>query len=779
MNTTSQDFAVEVISGTLGVKSINGSGGNGPNGYFDIMNCNPQFYWLVDFTNIGAGWDFMHRVNGFYALDEFLTYVSGSYPPKSASISRPQKSMAPINRNPLQKSYAFSQPQNSFLPVGSTAPFGTYSVKPGTYWIKFNPVQGWSTPSGRMVTITTGETTVYGIYREAYYPLACYTKCGGLTLPSGRWKIIEPKGFENLEFKDGEIVQLQEGTAYTVVFIGVTGYKTPAPVSGISGSSNSPIGEYIPSYRNITVSIEPPEANHAGAYWSETVSRPDWQIKSGETIQIQEGQPYTISFKKLLKNVPRLNDMFYMEDGYWITPDAVSGTMENTDINISVSYVQIMHNSQISVSPPEAVAAGGAFMLENVYDSWETDKNYTFPHKTEARVVFRAATGWTAPAPADLILDQDNSYDFKYTRKMTGLSIVPYPSTLPRSDSGETRAWKLSADTMETDWMSFDQSVTLPEGTNYQIVFKDAANGYATPGMISGTMTGAVCCEHASYLPNAKWSLVKKDLPFYEYLLLDPDSFTVVTSNAVYHSNDSGNTWNLVASGSFNNLSNSIYFYQGQAYYATNRYQPGTGNLEFVLGQVGYPPSYFPAYGDVSLSMEHFGTPSDFYLHGICNDQSDSTHCNQYGLLHTTDYVTYKYVGLPIEGLEHAGFNCRYSGSGWYEYSPSSITPLWNDSVPETGSSFYAGDHGLVTYVNYNHFYRVTSFEASKQHGYRQDISAISAGPAISGSMTRSDGNISLVTQGYSNRSIGRSDFGFPKLHLFFHWFLGLNRIKL
>ncbi|MDD2715949.1 MAG: hypothetical protein PHW04_08660, partial [Candidatus Wallbacteria bacterium] len=723
-------------------------------GYFDLLVGDPKFYWPDDGGYSGHG-EIMLLCD-VTSFDMFLNFLSDMYrTPKSASIGQSRKNQAPAQINPFNKNYAFSPQHTTVLSIGCTVPFGTYSVRPGNYWIKFNPLPGWQTPSGQFVRIATGETTVYGIYRESYYPLAGYTYSSGwLPISQGRWKITEPKGFENLVFKHGEMVELREGTAYTVVFMDVTGYKTPTPesVSGIAGSSSSPIGIYSPSFHNITVTIGPAEANHAGAYWSEIVSSPTLQIKSGETIQIQDAQPYSITFAKLKEYVPGFNDS-YWEDGYWLAPSDVSGTMENADLNITVSYVQIMHNSQISVTPPEAVAAGAAFMLENLYDSWETDKTYSLPHKTQVRVAFRAATGWTAPAPADLILDQDNTYDFKYTRKMAGLSIIAYPSTLPRSDSGETRAWKLSTGTMETAWMSFDQSVTLTEGTQYQIVFKDAANGYATPGVISGTMTGATCCEYASYLPNAKWSLVKKDLPFYEYLLLDPDSFTVVTSNAVYHSNDSGNTWNLVASGSFTNLSNSIYFYQGQAYYATNRYQPWTGNLEFVLGQVGYTPSYHPAYGDMSLSMEHFGTPSDFYLHGICNDQSDSMHCNQYGLLHTTDFITYRYAGLPIEGLEHAALNCRFGSHGWYEYSPTGITPLWNDTAPDK-ASFSAGDHGLVTYVNYNHFYRVTSFESNKQHGYRQDISAISAGPAISGSMTRADGNISLVTQGHSNYSV-------------------------
>ncbi|MDD2717620.1 MAG: hypothetical protein PHW04_17155, partial [Candidatus Wallbacteria bacterium] len=653
---------------------------------------------------------------------------------------------------------------------------GTEFLKPGDYTLTFRDVPNYKTPPEKQITVLDNPDKVqtYIVEYVPYYKLFVNIYPETAVVAGAQWTFnyLNPKlGAKSkssaiqksgtwlpMYYNSGEYVLVEKDALFTIGFKTIQGWQKPDDIT-ITWPINSDTTfnvSYMPG-RLLTVKIEPEEARTQGAYW--LLNDQIYQRLSDSSVMLAPGTLYTITF-----------GINWDRKDYWKIPEPIHGVMESEDITETGTYEKIFHKLTVLLGPPEAVAAGAAFKVQDLSEQWETaNKTFTLPHGSEEIINCKKVTGWSSPwenyslpqisYSKKITLLQDTTVECTYSMNMCGVQLSYYTGGASRQP-WIVQSWKVVAGIWSTDWIPeswwWNRCVYMPEGTEYTIYiqYSPGYENYNCPNSISGVAQYPNSVEYVCCLPPARWKDMG-ELPFKDYSIIDKNSWTVVTPDKVYKfmetvNDETVNNWVQIGDN-YSFPGDKVYFYDGQPYFIgeDGRGRDNHWNNSFHFGNVCEGVSrYFksPSYGPQWYDC--WGTASDFYLHTYAgNPYIEDTSLNKWGLVHTTDFVNFNYIGPSMaqsgwewwQGIFPSDWDifCRYNLTSscnghynWYKYQLGSAQPwekLFESVLVYVGTfpaytNYFTGQRCLMTC---NDLFEITCYEATQYFGLNDTVEGI------------------------------------------------------
>ena len=257
---------------------------------------------------------------------------------------------------------------------------------PGPYQVTFTALDGYTAPPATSIVISAAATTL----------LTCaYTESSGslmvnllpdTAVADGRWSV---DGGTNWRTSGSVLSGLTSGT-YTVTFQDIDSHTAPAASNvTVSGSTTSSVtGVYVAQVGDLTVNLSPAAAVSGGAAWS--VDGGATWYGSGETAtNLLAGRQY-YTFKDVA--------------GYTVPDTAYTTIIAGTNIVRSYSYTALPGSITMTLTPPEAVAAGAMWSLDGGANWNESGATLVDLPITTYTITFGAATGYYTPAASNYVL---------------------------------------------------------------------------------------------------------------------------------------------------------------------------------------------------------------------------------------------------------------------------------------------------------------------------------------------------------------------------------------
>ncbi|MCP4344108.1 MAG: right-handed parallel beta-helix repeat-containing protein, partial [Desulfobacterales bacterium] len=172
------------------------------------------------------------------------------------------------------------------------------SLSVGTHTVSFKTVSGWTAPSDKTVTVSSGQTaSATGTYTEIVQQtgsLEVTLSPSGAVSAGAQWQIDSG----SWQSSGATVSDLSVGT-HTVSFKTVSGWTAPSDktVTVSSGQTASTTGTYteiVQQTGSLKVTLSPSDAVSAGAQWQ--VDSGSWQ-SSGATVSSLSVGTHTVSFK--------------------------------------------------------------------------------------------------------------------------------------------------------------------------------------------------------------------------------------------------------------------------------------------------------------------------------------------------------------------------------------------------------------------------------------------------------------------------------------------------
>ncbi len=269
------------------------------------------------------------------------------------------------------------------------------------YTVTFKTVSGYDKPSDMPGTIASGSNSVTGTYTQQTGTLTVNIEPTGAVTAGAQWSIDGGNTWKN----SGTSETLNVGTAYTVTFRTVSGYDSPADITGtIASGSNSVTGTYTEQTvetGTLTVNIEPQGAVTVGAQWS--INGGSTWKNSGTSETLDVGTAYTVTFKTI--------------SGY-DSPADVTGTIASGSNSVTGTYTQQTGTLTVSIKPQGAVSAGAQWSIDGGNTWKNSGTSETLDVGTAYTVTFKTVTAYDSPADVTgTIVSGSNSATGIYTEQ--------------------------------------------------------------------------------------------------------------------------------------------------------------------------------------------------------------------------------------------------------------------------------------------------------------------------------------------------------------------------
>ncbi|MDD5089610.1 MAG: DUF5050 domain-containing protein, partial [Candidatus Wallbacteria bacterium] len=239
----------------------------------------------------------------------------------------------------------------NITPAGAITAGGQWSVDAGMTWLEsgstvevqqgatyeltFGPAAGYTPPSpvsGVMGTVDTTETAVYTAI-PVYRVLTVNIAPEPVLSLGAQWSVDSGSSW----YSSGDTLELAEGASYEITFAPVSGYTSPAAITGtIDMTDEIRTGTYTAISHILTVNLAPAGAVYGGAQ-ANLDGGPVW-YDSGSTFEVQEGATYTVECKVLAN---------------WAKPSPVYGIMPASD-SVETVYYQPVYGASWTQSTGNA-----------------------------------------------------------------------------------------------------------------------------------------------------------------------------------------------------------------------------------------------------------------------------------------------------------------------------------------------------------------------------------------------------------------------------------------
>jgi major membrane immunogen (membrane-anchored lipoprotein) len=384
--------------------------------------------------------------------------------------------------------------QNSGTTVGG--------LSVGSHKVAFKAVDGWNTPAGQTIRISSGKTaSATGVYVQQTGSLkvtitpAAAAKAGAeWNVNGGAWQ------------KSGATVGNLPIGSYTVNFNTITGWTSPAsrPVNIAYNKTASAGGLYTEQFGSLKVTVGPDAAVSAGAEWK--VDSGGWQ-KSGAVVGGLSVGSHKVSFKAVTGwNTPAIQ-----------TVNILNGQTAPAD----GLYVQQTGSLKVTITPAAAVSAGAMWNVDK--GSWQTSGTTLSGITVGSHVVYFAPiVGWPAPAPVPVTINNGKTTTATGTYKLKpggSLTVTLSPATAVAAGAQwnvDGGAWQNSGATVDdlskgSHTVNFNtiDGWTSPESQTVQIQSGKTATATGTyvevvavSGQTSCTLTSG-CCNGS--WPDSTW----------------------------------------------------------------------------------------------------------------------------------------------------------------------------------------------------------------------------------------------------------------------------------
>ncbi len=288
----------------------------------------------------------------------------------------------------------------------------------GSHTVTFKPVDGWTAPAARTVTITNGQTaSVNAAYTRQTGSLTVTITPTDAVTAGAQWRVDGGQWIDS----GGTQRDLPVGS-HTVTFKPVDGWTAPAArtVTITNGQTASVNAAYTRQTGSLTVTITPTDAVTAGAQWR--VDGGQW-IDSGGTQRDLPVGSHTVTFKPV--------------DG-WTAPAARTVTITNGQTaSVNAAYTRQTGSLTVTITPTDAVTAGAQWRVDGGQwiDSGGTQRDLPVGSHT---VTFKPVDGWTAPAARTVTITngQTASVNAAYTLQSTPGGTNPGDDDTP-DDGGD------------------------------------------------------------------------------------------------------------------------------------------------------------------------------------------------------------------------------------------------------------------------------------------------------------------------------------------------------
>jgi hypothetical protein len=334
----------------------------------------------------------------------------------------------------------------------------TESLLAGSYPVEFGDVPGWTKPADQNVTIAQGVTTP--LFGE-YTPVGPTGSLQVTISPQGaidggaRWRVDGGLWHESGYTQTGLL-----GGDHTVWFNDVPGLATPPNqvVRIIEGGLTTTTGLYGGQIGFLRVTINPSQANAAGAHWR--VDGGVWHV-SGYTQTVSTG-PHMVEFSDVA--------------GWKKPANQVVNITAGSTTNATGTYTQPTGSLKVTITPEQAIADGARWRRVGTVawrESGTTESGIPVGTHT---VEFNDVLGWQKPVNRTVTISAG------HLTEATG-AYSPLPpgnltvNIMPQAAIDAGAKWQLDGGTWHD---SGETLVGLPTG-EHMLSFSDVV-GWAKPG---------------------------------------------------------------------------------------------------------------------------------------------------------------------------------------------------------------------------------------------------------------------------------------------------------
>ena len=392
-------------------------------------------------------------------------------------------------------------------------------LNPGTYQITFGPVNGYLAPAATSVVVSAGATNVLTAAYSAAAGSLTVTLQPATAVTDGRWSI---DGGGVWRTSGSTLSNLTNGT-YAVTFQDVDSHTTPAATNvTIAGGAVSITGAYVALVGDLTVTLTPAAAVAAGAQWS-VDGGTTWRDSGATATNLLAGRQY-FTFKAVAN--------YAAPDTGYTTVSAGSNTVR------SYSYTALPGSITVTLTPPEAVAAGAAWSLDGGTNWNESGSTVVGLAVKTYTITFQAVAGYDAPAATNRALGAGEAAGLAGAYE----EILPVGADCIRSqgfDELDVRPWNWSVVYLSNTGGSTDVVHMAAAGAATNKVLS-GANALQMRGSTNGTANPAIVLANVDI---SGYTNVTVTVPF---AANGPDNGDDLHVSASY---DGGATWSPSAIG--------------------------------------------------------------------------------------------------------------------------------------------------------------------------------------------------------------------------------------
>lgn len=344
-------------------------------------------------------------------------------------------------------------------------------VPAGACQVEFQEVAGWSAPSVQTVTVAVGGTTELSATFLEAGAIRVVIAPEEVVLAGAQWRRIGTTPWHN----SGAEVITPAGD-WQVEYKTVAGWISPSaqPVTVAAGATSDLSAAYTDNRGALRVTITPPEAVAAGARWRRTGTTP-W-FDSGATETAVPAGSRQVEFRTVAG---------------WIKPSTRSVTVSpGTTAELAVSYTDDRGALHVTITPPEAVAAGAQWRRKGTTSWFDSGTTETSVSAGNRYVEFKLVTGWAAPTQTVTVTAGATAEVVGVYAPAGSLRVTITPDmALPAGAQ-----WRRVGTTTWRD--SGFVETALPPG-DFQVEFK-GASGWITPPAQPVTVTLGETAEVAA-----------------------------------------------------------------------------------------------------------------------------------------------------------------------------------------------------------------------------------------------------------------------------------------